>query len=163
MTDGFTNRLLFSVYPDSWLDPLGYIRLIGHTLGHANLEHYTNNFLLILLIGPMLEEKYGSKQMFIMLIGTAIITGVLYKLFAPVGIAALGASSIVFMLILLSSCVNMQQGRLPLTLVFALIFYLGKEFIYHATDAQPGIANNMHILGGACGAVLGFVAEKRKK
>jgi len=161
MTDGCTNKLLFSVYPCSWLDPLGYIRLAGHTLGHANIEHYFGNFLLILLVGPILEEKYGSKKLLLMLTGTAVMTGLLHTLFAPTGTAVLGASGVVFMLIVLSSFVNKQQGRLPLTLVFAVVFYLGKEFLYSATGAQPGIANTMHILGGICGIVLGFTVKKK--
>ena len=160
-TDGFTNKMLFSVYPCSWLDPAGYIRLFGHALGHANPEHYANNFLLILLVGPILEEKYGSKKLFLMLIATAVITGLLYKTFAPADVVVLGASGVVFMLIVLSSFVNIQQGRLPLTLVFAVVFYLGKEFLYSATGAQPGIANTMHILGGLCGIVLGFTMKKK--
>jgi len=161
-TNGFTNTLLFSVYPCSWIDPFGYIRLVGHVVGHANFEHYFSNILIILLVGPMLEEKYGSWKLLIMLLATAMISGLLYKLFAPAGVAALGASGVVFMLIILSSFVNLQQGRLPLTLVFAVVFYLGREIFYSVTEAQPGVANIMHILGGICGGIIGYVVQKKK-
>lgn len=44
------------------LSPLFYVRLFGHVLGHASWDHFTGNILLILVIGPMIEEKYGSKK-----------------------------------------------------------------------------------------------------
>ena len=61
ITNGTTNYLIFSVYGGSLLNPLFYLRLFTHVLGHADLSHYMNNMLLFLLVGPMLEEKYGSK------------------------------------------------------------------------------------------------------
>ena len=51
---GWANRYLFSVYSGSLLDPLFYVRLFGHVLGHASLSHYSGNMILILLIGPLL-------------------------------------------------------------------------------------------------------------
>ena len=76
ITGGVTNRLFFSVYRSSMLSPLFYVRLFGHVLGHASWDHFTGNILLILVIGPMIEEKYGSKRLLIMILFTAFITGV---------------------------------------------------------------------------------------
>ena len=59
-TNGWSTMNLFCVYRSSWRDPLGYIRLFGHVLGHANWEHFLNNMLLLLVVGPPMEEKYGS-------------------------------------------------------------------------------------------------------
>ena len=42
---------------------------------------FVNNFLYILLIGPMIEEKYGSKNLTIMILVTAIITGIINMIF----------------------------------------------------------------------------------
>jgi len=64
--------------------------------GHANWEHYMNNFLLILLLGPMLEEKYGSKRIAFMIAVTAVVTGVINILLFPE--QPFGASGVVFML-----------------------------------------------------------------
>ena len=60
-TGGWTTTHLFSVYRSSLKDPLFYIRLFGHVLGHSGYSHYMNNMLLLLLVGPGLEEKYGSR------------------------------------------------------------------------------------------------------
>ena len=60
LTGGASTTLLFSVYRSSLADPLFYIRLFTHVLGHADMSHFMGNFTVILLVGPMLEEKYGG-------------------------------------------------------------------------------------------------------
>ena len=55
--------------------PLSYIRLFSHVIGHADWNHLLSNFAFILLLGPILEEKYGSLSLFIMVAITALITG----------------------------------------------------------------------------------------
>ena len=59
-TGGWSTMHLFCVYRSSLKDPLFYIRLLGHVLGHASWDHFLNNMLLLLVIGPPMEEKYGS-------------------------------------------------------------------------------------------------------
>lgn len=39
---------------------LDYIRLIIHVFGHADWTHLAGNLTFILLLGPLLEERYGS-------------------------------------------------------------------------------------------------------
>ena len=122
LTKNKTNDLLFSSYKSSMLNPLTYVRLVTHIFGHANWQHFMNNFLYILLIGPMIEEKYGSYKLMIMILVTAIITGILNSIFSNKRI--LGASGIVFMLITLSSFVNIESGKIPVTLILICILYL---------------------------------------
>ena len=155
-TDGTSNRLLFMVYRAPLTDPLMYLRLVTHALGHANMGHYLNNFILILLVGPMLEEKYGTKWMIILMLVTAFATGLIWVIMSPY--AKLGASGIVFMLILLSSFANIQKGRIPLTLFLAVVIYLGREIISAATF-DDNIAYISHIVGGVCGALFGFIVN----
>lgn len=155
-----STMLLFSVYRSSLKDPFFYIRLFGHVLGHANWEHFINNFLLILLIGPMLEEKYGSRNMFLMIIFTAAITGIINIVFFNT--ALLGASGIVFMLILLSSFANIQKGTIPLTLVIVVIIFMGKEII-SGLFSRDQISQLTHIAGGFCGGVFGYRINSPKE
>jgi membrane associated rhomboid family serine protease len=135
-------------------DPLTYFRFFGHVLGHVSFEHYLNNFLLILLLGPMLEEKYGSGKLAVMIVVTAFITGAASFIIFPSRMI-LGASGIAFMLILLSSYVNIQKGRIPLTLILCVVIFIGRE-IFSGIFEQNDIANLSHIIGGACGAVFGY-------
>ncbi len=159
LTSNFSTALLFSVYRSSLTDIFFYFRLIGHVLGHADLQHFLGNFLIILLIGPILEEKYGSRAIIRMMLLTAIITGILNILLFDT--ALLGASGIVFMLILLSSFVNTQEGKIPLTLILIIILFVGKEII-DVFFANDNISQLTHIVGGLCGGIFGFYIDRRK-
>ena len=157
LTDGQSNRLLFSVYRAPFTDLLMYPRLFLHAVGHGNMAHLINNFMIILLVGPMLEEKYGGKKLIIMMVVTAFVTGILHIIFS--GNAKLGASGIVFMMILLASFANLQRGRIPLTLILAVSIFIGREIV-DAVTLDNNIAYMSHIVGGICGAAFGFIASK---
>lgn len=162
-TNGYTNRYVFSVYRSSFLDPLTYIRLFGHVLGHVNRVHFTNNIIVLLLVGPMLEEKYGSRLMLRMILITAFITGIINNIFFP-HTALIGASGVVFMMILLASMASAKEGSIPLTLLVTLIVYLGQE-IMDGLFTVDNISHISHIIGGLCGVAFGylFLAANRKK
>jgi len=160
LTNKVSTFLLFSVYRGSLTDIFFYFRIIGHVLGHADLEHFLGNFLIILLIGPILEEKYGSRRMINMIFITAIITGILNILMFET--ALLGASGIVFMLILLSSFVNTQEGKIPLTLILIIILFVGREIV-DVVFANDNISQLTHIVGGLCGGIFGFNIDKGKR
>lgn len=141
-------------------DPFDYFRLGSHAIGHANWEHLLGNFAIILLIGPILEERYGSKNLLIMMAVTAIVTGILNNVLWDTGL--LGASGIVFMMILLSSLVSFKSGTIPLTFILVAALYLGQE-IYAEFTKDDNISHFAHILGGVCGMLFGFVLGAEKK
>jgi len=159
LTHGYTTSLLFSVYRSSPFNIFFYLRLFGHILGHANWEHYMNNFLLILLLGPMLEEKYGSKRITFMIAVTAVVTGIVNILLFS-NTALLGASGVVFMFILLSSFVNFEKGRIPITFILVVVIYLGGE-VMNGIFVKDNISQLAHLVGGICGSVFGFKWAER--
>ena len=154
MTAGWTTVQLFSVYRASLASPLTYIRFWGHVLGHADLSHFLGNMLLLLVVGPPLEEKYGSRVLLMGIVFTALVSGTLQFLLFPHS-ALLRASGIVFMLIMLASLSGMKDGKIPLTLLLVGMLYLGQE-VYSMVFVQDDVANLMHIIGGICGTVFGF-------
>ncbi len=160
LTGGASNMALFSVYRASFLNPLTYIRLIGHVLGHANYQHYMNNMLMILVIGPVLEEKYGSVSLLRAILITAVISGLIQMAIFP-GSAIMGASGIVFMMIVMSSLSGMEEGRIPLTLILVMIFYIGGEIV-NGLFQEDNVSQMAHIIGGLCGAAIGFALERRR-
>ena len=115
--------------------------------------------LLILLLGPMLEEKYGSKLMLEMIAITAFVTGLINNIFFTTGL--LGASGIVFMMIILASMASAQEGRIPLTLIVALVIYLGQEVVA-GLFTKDQISQLTHIIGGICGVIFGRLFMKSK-
>ena len=161
ITNGWSNRLLFSVYRSSFGNPFTYIRLFGHVLGHSNLQHYTGNMMMILLLGPMIEERYGSITMLKMMGITAFVTGIINSLLFP-RVALCGASGIVFLLIVLSSMVNFKEGEIPLTLILVLVVYLGEEIV-NGLFSKDNISQLAHIIGGLCGCGFGFMIGAKRK
>lgn len=160
-TNGAATHQYFSVYRSSLSDPLTYVRLIGHVLGHADYEHYMGNMLLLLLVGPGLEEKYGSGTMVWMILVTALVTGLVHFVFFP-GSALLGASGVVFMMIVLSSFTAMRRGEIPVTLILVVIFYLGGE-IMDGLFKKDNISQITHIVGGLCGLIFGFTVRRGRR
>lgn len=158
LTKGIANNLIFSVYRSSWLSPFTYIRFLGHIFGHANWDHFLGNMMLILVVGPLLEEKYGSKNLIFIIIATALVTGLVHFIFFP-QIQLLGASGIVFAFILLSSFTSFREGTIPLTFILVAIIYIGGQ-IYNGLFVQDNVANLTHILGGMVGAGLGYIGNK---
>lgn len=154
LTGGATNALLFSVYRAPLTDLLFYPRLFLHVLGHSGLSHFVGNFTIILLIGPMLEEKYGWKLLLILIAVTAFITGLVNVLFFSTGL--LGASGVAFMLIILSSFANSDQDTIPLTFILVALVYIGGE-ILNGLFTRDDIAQFAHIIGGVCGGAAGLV------
>lgn len=159
LTKNWTTWRLFSVYRAPLSDPLTYVRFFGHVLGHAGASHFLGNMLLLLVIGPPMEEKYGSPALLAGIALTALISGLLQFICFP-GSALLGASGIVFMLIMLASLSGMRDGKIPLTMVLAALLYLGQE-VYAIFFVKDNVANLMHIVGGACGTSFGFITAKR--
>ena len=154
ITLGKSNDILFSSYKSSLLNPLTYIRIFTHALGHHDWKHFSNNFLYILLIGPMIEEKYGTLNLLIMMIITAGVTGIINFILGKKKI--LGASGIVFMMIVLSSFVNIQTGKIPITLVLIFIFYIVNE-ILEGLFKKDNLSHLGHVIGAICGGIFGFL------
>jgi rhomboid protease GluP len=145
--------LYFAALPDFAYDSFwSWFRLISHVLGHKDMAHLASNFAVILLIGPILEEKHGPKPLLVMILVTALVTGILNTLFFNTGL--MGASGVVFMMILLGSFANHKPGEIPLTFLLVVGIYLAGEV--SAAFAEDAISQFAHILGGLCGTVFGF-------
>ncbi|MDO5559539.1 MAG: rhomboid family intramembrane serine protease [Oscillospiraceae bacterium] len=149
---------LFCAYRGSPINPLTYIRLFTHVIGHSGWPHLIGNFTYILLVGPMLEEKYGSKKLLIMMAITAFVTGLVNILIFNVTLC--GASGIVFMLILLASCANFSEGKIPVTLILVGVAYIGNEMI--AAFSDDNISQLSHIIGGLFGGFFGYLFAKKE-
>ncbi len=160
LTGGRTTARLFSVYR-SPLSPLALVRAFGHVLGHSGFAHLSGNLMLLLVIGPPMEEKYGSRALLLAIALTALVSGLFQCLFFP-GSALLGASGVVFMLILLSSLAGMKDGKIPLTLILVALLYLGQE-VWATVTVRDNISQFTHIIGGLCGTAFGFWAGGRHK
>jgi membrane associated rhomboid family serine protease len=166
----FLSQTLFPHFAEYWfmVPGRGYFRagsfrnwitIFTHVAGHKNWSHLINNFTLILLIGPMLEESYGSITLLEMMIITAVVTGIFNVLLFRSSL--MGASGVVFMMILLSSFTNFSKGEVPLTFILVLILYLGVQ-VFNAFTSSDNISHFAHIAGGLCGSFFGFFRPPRR-
>ncbi|MGA2478757.1 MAG: rhomboid family intramembrane serine protease [Spirochaetia bacterium] len=157
LTGGAFIRTFFTLQPTfTASSPLSWMRLVTYVIGHANWAHLIGNFSFILLIGPVLEEKYGSVPLLLMMIVTALATAILNILVVRNGL--LGSSGIVFMLILLSSFTNIRQGEIPITFLLIVVLYLVREFVNALTPST--VSQLAHIAGGVVGGLFGFLFSK---
>lgn len=154
ITPGELQLALFSVGPTmNVANPLDWLRLFTHVLGHASMEHLMGNLAFILLLGPILEEKYGSASLLFMIVVTAAATGIANIILSDARL--LGASGVVFMMILLSSFTNVRKGDIPLSFILVVLIYLLREVF--AAMAADSISQLAHIVGGALGSIFGFI------
>ena len=153
ITNGKANKYVFSTEKASLLNPLTYIRFFTHILGHSDWDHFSSNFLKILLLGPLIEEKYGSLNFLLMILITALTIGIVN--FIKGKSRMKGASGISFMLTVLSAFVNVAEKKIPITLVLIILFYIIDEV--KKLKKNDNIAHDAHIIGAICGAVFGFL------
>lgn len=161
LTVGYSTTALFAVYRAPLTSPLTYFRFVGHVFGHASWTHFFNNMMLLLVVGPPLEELYGSRTIALGILFTALVSGIFHFVFFPSSML-LGASGIVFMLIMLSSMSGAKEGKLPVTLILVAIVYIGQE-LYSIFFIRDNVANLMHIIGGFCGIGIGIFGKHKNR
>lgn len=159
LTQGWLNAnvMICRGHP-SWLNPMTYVRCVTYFFGHSGWSHYASNMLLMLLVGPVVEEKYGSGNLAFMILITGIASGIVNSLFFDTGI--IGASGIVFMMIILSAFTNMRKGEIPLSLILVAAIYLGREIVSAFTPDT--VSQFGHILGGLFGLFWGIYYYRTK-
>lgn len=157
--EGRITQTLFMTYHSSLTNPMTYLRFITHIFGHSGWSHFIGNASYLLLLGPMLEEKYGSKELIEVIGITAVVTGLVnYIFFWNVGLC--GASGVVFAFIILASFTGFKEGEIPLTFILVAVIFIGQQ-VYEGIAVQDNISNMAHIVGGIVGAVLGYTLNKK--
>lgn len=159
ITKGTINQMAFITYQSSLTSPMTYVRLFLHVLGHSGWEHFIGNMSYILLLGPMLEEKYGSKCMLEVIVITAFVTGIINYIFFG-NVALCGASGICFAFILLASFTGFRKAEIPLTVILVALIFLGQQ-ICEGVLVQNNISNMAHIVGGIVGGIIGFSLNRK--
>lgn len=159
ITEGASGQFLFMTYHSPLYSPMTWTRAFTHVFGHADWEHFIGNMSYLLLLGPMLEEKYSSKTLAFVVALTAVVTSVINNAFLP-GVGLCGASGIVFAFILLSSFTGFKEREIPLTFILVAVFFIGQQ-IYEGIAIQDNVSNMAHILGGVIGGIIGYGFNKK--
>ena len=160
LTGGASTAAFFSSGPFDLTKPLTYPCLVTHIFGHVSWEHLFNNMGYILILGPLLEEKYGSFDLMLIMLASALAASISNLVLLGTGIA--GASGVVFTFLLLSSITGLRDGEVPLTFLLVAVFYLCQQ-LYGAIFVGGNISYLGHIAGGVVGAIVGFMMPVKEK
>ncbi len=158
LTGGWTTTHLFSIYRGSLRDPLFYVRLFGHVLGHSGFSHLIGNLSMLLVIGPACEKQVGARNLVLAMAVTALVSGLFHLILSP-GTMLLGASGVVYMLIFLSAAGNASRGEIPLTLILVGVLYIGREL--YGLLRLDDVSQLTHIVGAFCGVFCGRMLLRR--
>ena len=132
-----------------------YFAVVLYVFGHESWTHLWNNFLFLLLLGPILEEKYAPKPLLLMMFTTTIVTGIFNIIMKQPPLV--GASSLVFMMIMLVSFARTKGGDIPVSFILIFVLFLLAELTRGAQNSNPSVSNLAHIIGGVCGTIFGFL------
>ncbi len=159
ISNGKITQEIFMTYHSKLTNPLTYLRFITHVLGHASWEHFIGNASFLLLLGPILEEKYGSMIMLKSIILTAVATGIVnYIFFQNQGLC--GASGVVFAFIIMASFASFGNGEIPITFILVAIIFIGQQ-VYNGLTINDNVSYMAHIIGGGIGSVIGFKFSRK--
>lgn len=135
--------------------PVSYFRLFSHILGHSSWNHVIGNVVHLLLVGPACEHALGTLLLLKIMLLTALSSGTMYVARGPDFSVQLGASGIVFTLILLNSLLQVKSGTIPLTFLCQAVMWCSKE-IYLSGVGDDSVSHIGHLTGAAVGVLIGF-------
>lgn len=126
--------------------------MVTHILAHGNYQHWVMNAPIIAILGPSVEEKYGSLTTLMMIVITAFIVGIVSH---SIGESCIGLSTICYMFIMLNAFRGSERG-IPFIVLFLAAVEIVPEFFASNTDQ---IAHWAHITGAFCGIGFGLLTK----
>ena len=155
-------------------NPIHYLGMILHIFGNASFPQLFVNSLIILILGTILEERYGSSVLALMAGICALVSGVLTSCLSTAPVS--GATDIAFMMIILASLMTLTKKKVLCTWLLAFILYL--SYRLYVCTASPALSsqgsafllflkNNLStfvsLAGGVCGSLFGFLSAPKKR
>ena len=154
LTNGQSTEKFFMTYHSSFKEPLTYVRFFTHVLGHSGWSHFIGNASYLLLLGPLLEERYRGRTLVWIFVITALVTALInYFLFPTVALC--GASGIVFAFFFLASLTGFREGEIPMTSILVAVIFIGQQ-VYEGIILKDNISNMAHVVGGIIGTFVGY-------
>ena len=162
--------------PFNFSSPVEYIRLITYALGNYSWESLLISSIFILLLGPLMEERYGSVMLAVMMAISTFVAGVLNACLIPQDLK--GQSAIVFMLILLSVLTTLEKKEIPLSWILLFVTYLAQQMHFAAMNfttgtrlsdfafisfMQKNVGTFTLLAAGITGTLFGFLVAPKTK
>lgn len=149
--------------PFSFSDPVSYPRLILYVFGSESITLLLANLVLILLLGPFVEEYYGSVVVGIMMAVSILFSGVINACFCVTSLQ--GPTVIVFMMIFLNGFIAISKKKLPLSFIVVCLMIIAFGWL---ENKPAGIASSLvtvliNVAGGLCGSLIACLASPKAR
>ena len=150
-------------FPFAFSDFRSIIRLFVHVFASSDRYVLICNLIFILLLGPAMEERYGSIIIGIMIFVASLFSGVLNACFCKNTVG--GAEPVVFMLILLWTMMHLSRSKISASAIAVIALFICMECFAKNPNGVVGVA--IVAAGGLCGSLFAFLtspkAHKAKK
>lgn len=145
--------------------PISYVRLFFYIFGSggaagaaaAGASVLFTNLILIMLLGPAMEERYGSVIIGIMIFVSALFAGVLNACFCQA--CLVGAVPLVSMMIFLNAFMSFSKKKFPLSFAAVMVLFVLLQIFSGSGAVQIIIC----IAGGLCGSLFAFLTSPKMK
>ncbi len=137
--------------------PLSYLRLFLYIFGSDNILFLFSNLYLIMLLGPAMEERYGSVIIGIMIFVSALFSGVLNACFSSKSL--IGALPVASMILFLNVFNSFLKKKLPLSFVLIIALFVSLE-AYCRVNAIHFI---ICMAGGLCGSLFALLTSPKTR
>jgi len=132
-----------------------YIQMIFYVFAPTSVNILFTDLILILLLGPTLEDRYGITVIGVMIFICALFSGVLNACFCKNSLT--GPSCIVYMMIFLNIFFSLIKKKIPLSFVIIFILLIVKDVL-----SDSGLITLIiNICGGLCGSLIAFLASPK--
>ena len=136
-----------------------YLRLFLYVFGWESPLSLFSKLVIITLLGPRMEERYGSAVIGIMILVSTLFTGVLSACCCKLPFN--GSAPIVFMLILLDMLFHISKKSVSLSSALATALFIACLFISSNGNGMVGVL--IIIAGGLCGSLFAFMASPKTR
>jgi GlpG protein len=131
------------------------IGIVLHIFGHSSWSHFLGNVVYIAMLGPSVEETFGSIPLMIMTLLSAVFIGIVSVIFKN---PCYGLSSIAYMWVILNTFQINNSKKIPLTSIILLVIFVLPEVIAMFVKSD-NIGHQNHVLGAIFGLVFGIAAK----
>ena len=146
-------------FPFAFSDLRSILRLFIHVFGYTESPVLVCNLIFILLLGPQMEDRYGSVIIGIMIFVSALFSGVLNACFCTNAVS--GAEPVVFMLILLWTMMQLSRSKISASAIAVIALFITMLVFRKNPNGVVGVA--VVAAGGLCGSLFAFLASPKAR
>ena len=133
------------------------------------LEDVISHVVNLLLVMPACERHFGALALLKIIFYVALASGVAHMFLGAHNTVQLGASGVVFSMIILNSLIEMGNpgrsgtvGKIPLTFLCQICLWCWKEVLSQLfSQGNTGISHIAHLVGAVVGTVMGKTLGER--